>query len=75
MKGGKQIKLTNGEGIEVAGEKLFRVKGLTLPAAAKANPRRNSRRFQKTVSGVTLDSGSAKRGDRKIFIESKLWII
>jgi hypothetical protein len=28
LKNGKQIKLSNGEGIEVAGEKLFRVKGL-----------------------------------------------
>ena len=33
VKGGKQIKLTNGEGIEVAGEKLFRVKGLAPPGS------------------------------------------
>ena len=33
MKNGKQIKLSNGEGIEVAGEKLFRVKGLAPPGS------------------------------------------
>jgi len=33
VKGGKQIKLTNGEGIEVAGEKVFRVKGLSPPGS------------------------------------------
>ena len=33
LKSGKQIKLSNGEGIEVAGEKLFRVKGLAPPGS------------------------------------------
>ena len=33
LKNGKQIKLNNGEGIEVAGEKLFRVKGLSPPGS------------------------------------------
>ncbi len=33
LKNGKQIKLSNGEGIEVAGEKLFRVKGLAPPGS------------------------------------------
>jgi hypothetical protein len=33
LKSGKQIKLSNGEGIEVAGEKLFRVKGLSPPGS------------------------------------------
>ena len=33
LKNGKQIKLSNGEGIEVAGEKLFRVKGLSPPGS------------------------------------------
>jgi hypothetical protein len=33
LKNGKQIKLNNGEGIEVAGEKLFRVKGLAPPGS------------------------------------------
>ena len=33
LKNGKQIKLGNGEGIEVAGEKLFRVKGLAPPGS------------------------------------------
>jgi len=33
VKSGKQIKLTNGEGIEVAGEKLFLVKGLVPPGS------------------------------------------
>jgi hypothetical protein len=33
LKNGKQIKLTTGEGIEVAGEKLFRVKGLSPPGS------------------------------------------
>jgi hypothetical protein len=32
-KDGKQIKLTNGEGLEIAGEKVFRVKGLTPPGS------------------------------------------
>src|SRR6266403_618333 len=31
LKNGRQIKLRNGEGMEVAGEKLFRVKGLAPP--------------------------------------------
>ena len=33
LKNGKQIKLSNGEGIEVAGEKVFRVKGLSPPGS------------------------------------------
>jgi len=33
LKGGKQIKLSNGEGFEIAGEKLFRVKGLSPPGS------------------------------------------
>jgi hypothetical protein len=33
LKSGKQIKLSNGEGIEVAGEKVFRVKGLSPPGS------------------------------------------
>src|SRR5260370_14855800 len=33
VKSGKQIKLTNGEGIEVAGEKRFLVKGLVPPGS------------------------------------------
>ena len=33
LKNGSQIKLSNGEGIEVAGEKLFRVKGLAPPGS------------------------------------------
>jgi hypothetical protein len=33
LKSGKQIKLSNGEGLEVAGEKLFRVKGLSPPGS------------------------------------------
>jgi hypothetical protein len=33
LKNGEQIKLSNGEGIEVAGEKLFRVKGLAPPGS------------------------------------------
>ncbi len=33
LKNGKQIKLSNGEGIEVAGEKVFRVKGLAPPGS------------------------------------------
>ena len=33
LKNGKQIKLSNGEGLEVAGEKLFRVKGLSPPGS------------------------------------------
>jgi hypothetical protein len=33
LKNGKKIKLSNGEGIEVAGEKVFRVKGLRPPGS------------------------------------------
>jgi hypothetical protein len=33
FKNGKRIKLNNGEGIEIAGEKLFRVKGLSPPGS------------------------------------------
>ena len=33
LKSGKQIKLSNGEGLEIAGEKLFRVKGLSPPGS------------------------------------------
>jgi hypothetical protein len=33
LKNGKQIKLSNGEGIETAGEKFFRVKGLAVPGS------------------------------------------
>jgi hypothetical protein len=33
LKNGKQIKLSNGEGIEVAGEQVFRVKGLSPPGS------------------------------------------
>jgi hypothetical protein len=33
LKNGKQINLSNGEGIEVAGEKVFRVKGLAPPGS------------------------------------------
>jgi hypothetical protein len=33
LKNGKQIKLSNGQGIEVAGEKVFRVKGLSPPGS------------------------------------------
>ena len=33
LKNDKQIKLSNGEGIEVAGEKVFRVKGLSPPGS------------------------------------------
>ena len=33
LKNGKQIKLSNGEGIEFAGEKLFRVKELAPPGS------------------------------------------
>jgi hypothetical protein len=33
VRGGRPIKLTNGEGIEVAGGKLFRVKGLAPPGS------------------------------------------
>jgi hypothetical protein len=33
LKNGKQIKLSNDEGIEVAGEKVFRVKGLSPPGS------------------------------------------
>jgi len=33
LKNGKKIKLSNGEGIEVAGEKVFRVKGLSPPGS------------------------------------------
>jgi hypothetical protein len=36
LKNGKQIKLSNGEGIEVAGEKVFWVKGFN--AAGKPFP-------------------------------------
>src|SRR5260370_22435428 len=33
LKNGKQFKLSNGEGIAVAGDKLFRVKGLAPPGS------------------------------------------
>jgi hypothetical protein len=33
LKNGKKLKLSNGEGIEVAGEKVFRVKGLSPPGS------------------------------------------
>ena len=33
LKTGKPIKLSNGEGLEIAGEKLFRVKGLSPPGS------------------------------------------
>jgi hypothetical protein len=33
LKNGKQIKLSNGEGIEAAGEKFFRVRGLAVPGS------------------------------------------
>jgi hypothetical protein len=33
LKNGKKIKLSNGEGIEAAGEKVFRVKGLSPPGS------------------------------------------
>jgi hypothetical protein len=33
LKNGKQVKLSNGEGIETAGEKFFRVKGLAVPGS------------------------------------------
>jgi hypothetical protein len=33
LKNGKQIKLSDGEGIETAGEKFFRVKGLAVPGS------------------------------------------
>ena len=33
LKNGKQIKLGNGDGIETAGEKFFRVKGLAVPGS------------------------------------------
>ena len=33
LKNGKRIKLSNGQGIEIAGEKLFRVKGLSPPGS------------------------------------------
>ena len=33
LKNGKQIKLSNGEGMEVAGEQVFRVKGLSPPGS------------------------------------------
>ena len=33
LKNGEQIRLSNGEGLEVAGEKLFRVKGLAPPGS------------------------------------------
>ena len=33
LKNGEKVKLSNGEGIEVAGEKVFRVKGLSPPGS------------------------------------------
>src|SRR5262249_45984088 len=49
--------------------------GSVAAVAAKANPLRNRRRFQKIASGVTADSGSEQRELCRTFITNDLRIL